>query len=300
MKTIIRIFLLIIISNQIFSQDFNADFGKYFKEKNQPKQKETLEKWTNSNPNDPELYTSYFNYYFNKSRNEVLTLSKEEPDGERLEFKDSLNKTAGYIGSEVKFNKGYFQKGIDKINKGIELYPDRLDMRFGAIYAFGEVKDWANFTNEIVKAVKHSVLNNNEWTWTNNIKQKEGKDFFLSSIQTYQLQLYNTGDDKLLNNMREIATEILKLYPTHVESLSNLSITYMLKNEYDKAIEVLLKAESINPKDFIVLSNVAHAYKLKGDKLKAIEYYEKTIKYGDDQSVDYAKKQIIELKKQTL
>ena len=297
MKTIIRIFLLIIISNQIFSQDFNADFGRYFKEKNQPKQKETLEKWTNSNPNDPELYTSYFNYYFNKSRNEVLTLSKEEPDGERLEFKDSLNKTAGYIGSEVNYNGIFFQKGIDKIQNGIVLFPNRLDMRFGAIYAFGEVKDWTNFTKEIVKAVKYSAINNNEWTWTNNTKQNEGKDFLLSSIQTYQLQLYNTGDDKLLNNMSEIATEILKLYPTHVESLSNLSITYMLKSDYDKAIEVLLKAESIDPKDFIVLSNVAHAYKLKGEKLKAIEYYEKAIKYGDDQAIEYSKKQIIELKK---
>ena len=40
-----------------------------------------------------------------------------------------------------------------------------------------------------------------------------------------------------------------------------------------------------------------HSNKLKGDKKKAIEYYEKTIEYGDEQAKTYAKQQIDELKK---
>jgi len=88
--------------------------------------------------------------------------------------------------------------------------------------------------------------------------------FFLS-IQSYQLRLYNTGNDDLLENMREIANEVLKHYPNHIPSLSNISISYLLTGKFDKAIETLLKAEKINPKDFIVLSNIAHGYNLKGD-----------------------------------
>jgi len=88
--------------------------------------------------------------------------------------------------------------------------------------------------------------------------------FFLS-IQSYQLRLYNTGNDDLLENMREIANEVLKHYPNHIPSLSNISISYLVTGKFDKGIETLLKAEKINPKDFIVLSNIAHGYNLKGD-----------------------------------
>ena len=97
--------------------------------------------------------------------------------------------------------------------------------------------------------------------------------------------------------MRKIAETILDNYPNDVKSLSNLSITYLLLGEFDKGVEPLLKAEKLNPEDFIILANIAHAYKLKGDKDKAIEYYEKTFKYGDENTKQFAKSQIEKLKK---
>ena len=297
MKKLIGILITVCISNFVSGQDYQNNFQKHLEINDTVKLFEVLTEWEKASPNDPELFTSYFNYYFLKSRIEVVTLTTEEPEGESLVFKDSLNQIAGYIGSQINYDLIEFQKGIDKINQGIDLYPNRLDMRFGKIYVFGKIKDWEKFTNEIIKTVKYSATNNNDWTWTNNEKQENGKDFFLTSIQDYQIQLYNTGDDNLLVNMREIANEILKYYPDHIESLSNLSITYLLTGEYDKGIESLLKAEKLNPEDYIVLSNIAQGYKLKGDKKKAIEYYEKTMKYGDEQAKAAAKQQIKELKK---
>ncbi len=79
--------------------------------------------------------------------------------------------------------------------------------------------------------------------------------------------------------MREIANKVLEFYPNHIESLSNLSITYLLTGEFDKGIESLLKAEKINPKDYIVLGNIAQGYKMKGNKKKAVEYYKKAVKF---------------------
>jgi len=297
MSQLISILTFSILTNFCFAQDFKTDFDKYCQEGDTVKQKEVLTKWENENPKDPELFTSYFNYFFLKSRQEVLSLTTDQPKGESLSFQDSTGQTAGYIGSQRVFNDAILQKGLDKIDEGIKLYPNRLDMRFGKIYALGQTGDWERFTEEIVKTVQYSAKNNNEWTWTNNEKRPDGKDFFLTSLQDYQLNLYNTGDDNLLVNMRTIANEIFKIYPDHIESLSNLSITYLLTGEYDKGIEPLLKAEKLNPKDAIVLANIAQGYKLKGDKKKAIEYYEKTIKYADDRTVQYAKQQIEELKK---
>ncbi|MDI1318376.1 tetratricopeptide repeat protein [Flavobacterium sp.] len=294
---IIFIVLSILFSVLSFAQDYKSDFGKYFQEKDTIKQKETLLKWEKAKPNDAELFTSYFNFYFQKSKTEILSLSKNEPTGDALVLLDSLNKTAGFLGSTQSYDATAIKKAFIKIDKGISLYPNRLDMRFGKIYALGEIEDWTNFTSEISKAVAYSQINKNNWTWTNNTTKEAGQDFLLSSIQSYQVQLYNTERDDLLPNMREIALAILKYYPENIESLSNLSVTYFLIGEFDKGLDALFKAEKINPKDYIVLSNIANGYKQLGNKSKAIEYYEKTYLYGDEEAKNFAKKQIAELKK---
>ena len=162
------------------------------------------------------------------------------------------------------------------------------------MYVLGQIQDWKAYTQEIIKTVQRSSINKNQWIWPD--EEENGEENFLLTIQDYQVQLYNTGDDSLLKYMREIATEILKYYPTHVPSLSNISITYLIAGEYEKGIEALKRAEKINPSDFIVLSNIAHGYKLKGDKANAIEYYKKVIKHGDEKVKAFAKQQITDLK----
>lgn len=297
MKRIIFLILNLLIVNQIYCIDYQSDFIKFLTAKDTINQLKTLEAWEKANPNDAELYTSYLNYHFTKSKDEVLSLTTDAPKGEALVLKDSTGKVAGFIGSQIGYNMIEFNKGIEKINEGIKLYPDRLDMRFGKIYILGEIKDWDNFTKEIIEAVRYSKANENQWTWMGNEKKKDGKEMFLGSLQDYQLQLYNTEVDSLIINMRNIAIEILRFYPDHVESLSNLSITYLLTKEYDKAIEALLRAEKIAPNDCIVLMNIAHGYKLKGDKSNSVKYYKKVLNYGDKEAKEYAKQQISELEK---
>ncbi|MEN8249255.1 MAG: tetratricopeptide repeat protein [Bacteroidota bacterium] len=297
MKHILSILALLILNNLSQGQNLQNEFDKYFQEGDTIKQLKTLKKWENIEPDNAELFTSYFNYYFSISRQEILSLTTNQPDGESLSLKDSTGNTAGYIGSEFIYNTPNLEKCFKKIDQGISLYPNRLDMRFGKIYALGQIKDWEKFTDEIVKTIRYSSKNSNQWTWTNNEKRDNGEAFFLSSLQNYQLSLYNTGNDDLLINMRTIATEILKLYPNHIESLSNLSITYLLTGEYDKGIDALLKAEKINSNDGVVLSNIAHGYKLKGDIDNSIKYYQKMLELDDPQAKEFAKQQIKALKK---
>ena len=85
--------------------------------------------------------------------------------------------------------------------------------------------------------------------------------------------------------------------------LHYISATEALKKFKDKTLSpvelikaIIERAEKINPKDYIVLGNIALGYKLKGDKEKAIEYYEKTVEYGDESAKEYAKQQLKELK----
>lgn len=278
-------------------QNYSTEFQQALQQADTTAQLNILTKWKEAAPQDPELFTSFFNYYFLKSKENGIGITKGQPKGESFVITDSLDQVQGYIGNQVYYDQKDLQNALEIIEQGIALYPDRLDMRFGKIYVLGQVKDWDKFTSEIIRTIEYSSTNNNKWTWTNNELQQNGEDFFLSSLQDYQVQLYNTGKDALLMNMRSIAREILKYYPNNIESLSNLSITYLLTGEYDKGLEPLLKAEKITPTDYIVLSNIAQGYRLKGDKEKAVEYYEKTAKYGDDRAKEFAKIQIEELKK---
>jgi len=296
MRILFLFALLFSLPSSLIGQDFNAAFIKCCETKDIDCQEQTLKEWEETLPDDPELFTSYFNFHFNNAKNEILLLSKEKPNGKQLVLTDSTNQTAGYLAGQMTYDKKELKNAFDRIETGIEKFPSRLDMRFGQIYALGQTENWNDFTERIIKAIDYSASNGNTWTWTKNEKVEDGKDFFLSAIHDYQVQLYNTGNDDLLLNMRKIAQKVLDHYPNHVESLSNLSITHILLEEYDEAISALIKAEKINPKDFIVLSNIAQAYLQKGDETKALEYFEKTALHGDEYAKDFAKKNIEELK----
>jgi len=299
-QTIILIFSLTLIFNQTFGQTFKQQFNDLVSNKDTTGQIQLLEKWEMSDKNDPELFVSYFNYYVIKSKKEILTLGQNPKGNDVLQIMDqdsTKKEPVGFIYGDTYYNPDLLNKGFDWINKGIKKHPNRLDMRFGKIYMFGQLEDYENFTTEITKTIDYSSINKNKWTWADSKLLDDPIEFMLSSIQSYQYQLYNTEDDNLLDNMKRIAETTLKYYPDHVESLSNLSIVYLIKNDYDKALKALLKAEKLAPTDYIVLSNIAQAYKLKGDNKNAVKYYKKTLKYGDEQTKKYAKGQIKILKK---
>ncbi|WP_116108097.1 tetratricopeptide repeat protein [Lewinella sp. IMCC34191] len=279
----------------IAGQDFAADFTVSQESGDTARQLQILGKWEIDNPRDPALFVAYFNYYVNTARKEVLSMSAENPGGESIMLQDSMGKTAGFIESRIIYDEKLLEQGLNKIEEGIKRYPDRLDMRFGKIFALGEAGYWGKFKDEIVRAIRQSNKIDNIWRWDTNEPLESGAEIFLSSLQDYQGALFNTGDPALLPHIRTIAQKVLAYHPDHIESLSNLSVTYLLAGEYDKGIVPLLKAEKLDPQDAIVLGNIAYGYIQMGEKSKAIEYYKKVIDHGDDESIAFAREQIAAL-----
>lgn len=279
---------LLFLSIAAYCQDAYKNFQDAFRAKDTAKQLQILTSWEKSNSNDPELYTSYYNYYFSKSKREVVSINKENDGKESLELKDSLGNTAGYMGSSIMHDAGDLKKAFESIDKGILKFPNRLDMRFGKIYGLGVNEDYEGFTKEIIKTIHQSNKNKNNWIWTLDKPVEDPENFMLDNIQSYVGQLYNTGDDNLLTHIKQIAETVLKYKPKHVESLSNISIFYIINKEYDKSLEYSLKAHQINPTDAIVLSNIAYTYKEKGDKANAVKFYTLVLEHGDENSKQQA------------
>jgi len=289
-------FFLFLNAIQAFPQGFKADFSKVLKEKDTVAQLKLLYNWQKANPKDAELFIAWFNYYFFASRREVIALTDSANGPESLEVRDSAGlNTVGYLAEAIDFDSTLLQKGFQYIDSGINKWPARLDMRLGKIYVLGQLENYEAFTNEIINTIEESNQLKNKWSWEENKPVEDPERFLLSTIQEYVVQLYDAGDDQL-HRMRRIAQAVLKYYPRHVESLSNLAITYGLQGDYDRALDALLKAEKIMPRDVIVLNNIATMYERKGDKSNAIRYFELTVKHGDKDAKDAAVKKLKELK----
>lgn len=296
-RSIVTILVIVFQSFLSFAQNFQKRFEEVSVAKDTSAQRAILMEWEKKEPRNPELFVAGFNFYIQKGMQEIISLQVTNQGQEGLELLDSTGKTVGYLNGNIGFDDFYLKKGLDYIDKGIAAFPDRLDMRFGKVYVLGQRGNYRDFTREIIKVVERSGIIKNAWHWTGNKPIEHPRQFMLSTVQEYVLQLYNAQNDSLLANMAEIAGAVLVLYPDHVESLSNLSIVYLIRGENQKALSVLLKATKIAPKDLIILNNIAESYKRLGDHPNAIKYYELVLNHGDEEAKTAARAQIEALKK---
>jgi tetratricopeptide (TPR) repeat protein len=296
MRTTLIISIGLLLGTNVHGQDYYERFKKFLTDKDTVGQRTLLQEWDKMNNNDPELYTCYFNYYVQKSISEIVRLDNNPGTGENLQITDSTKQVVGYIYGETSYNAKYLNLGFNIIDKGINKFPDRLDMRFGKIHMLEQVNYYDSFTVEIVKAIDYSTKNKNKWLWTSNESVKHPKEFLLDNVQTYINSLFGL-DDEQAKNIRRIAETTLKNYPDHVISLSNLGVSYIFENNYKKALDPLLKAEKMSPEDVIILGNIAFVYEGLEDSKKVIEYYEKIAQFGNDNDKSFAEEKLKTLRK---
>ena len=108
MNKTLSILVFSILTNFCFGQDYKTEFDKLCQEDDTTQQIELLTKWESEDPNNPELFTSYFNYYFLKSRQELISTSTIQPKS--LQLQDSTGQIAGFLGSKMDYNIEILQK----------------------------------------------------------------------------------------------------------------------------------------------------------------------------------------------
>jgi tetratricopeptide (TPR) repeat protein len=274
---------ILFVSNSL-GQNYNKQFNELFdKNASEKEQLKLLKTWEKNTPDDAELFVAYYNFYANKSRTTGLGIT--------------ANRSGTFLGGQSTFDEKHFKQALDYINKGIEKFPNRLDMRFGKTFLLGQNQQYKDFTDEIVKAVEYSNVNKNQWLWMENKPVENPQKFMLGAVQDYVVQLFDSGveTDDHTNHIKSISETVLKYYPNSVENLSNLSIYYLIKEDFDNALIHLLKAEKLAPQDAVVLNNIAICYRGKKDKINALKYLNLVIKYGNENQKADAKEKIKEL-----
>jgi hypothetical protein len=104
MKLLIFVFFVLAfgVFCPVLGQDFRQEFKQFFDKGDFSAQEMVLKRWEATRPEDPELYVSYFNYYFAMSRQETVSLTTAPPKGVSVPMrKENDDKVVGYIVSNV-------------------------------------------------------------------------------------------------------------------------------------------------------------------------------------------------------
>ncbi|MBQ7984901.1 MAG: tetratricopeptide repeat protein [Bacteroidales bacterium] len=267
MKTKIFFALAMTVACAVNAQDFNAEFTKAQRDADTLKQKEILASWENSKDRSAEFFLAKADYWFAQAMQ-----NQSHPTVDLLAWQNAVN----------------------SLNEGIDLYADRLDIRCAKIYALGLMDMWQEYTEELLRSIDRSYINDNKWVVPG---VTADKNYFLQTVQQFEntmfeeidMEVLSVKDSLLLENIRTVAKHVLKYYPDNTDNLNNLAATYFYENDYDTSLDIFLKAEQTSPKDAAVLLNIANIYTIKGNKEKARQYYNNIIKNCDGQSAEKAR-----------
>lgn len=290
-------FALFMTCNCGIAQNLRDHFNETMANNDTVARLKILDEWSKTGKDDPELRIAWFNHHFASARVQTLHLGENPQGDDALTVRDSTGSSVSFLSQgQVAYDVKKAELAIGTIDEAISRFPKRLDMRFGKIYALGEMHDWKRFTDEIVRTIAYSDKIRNDWQWTLGKPADDAKNFMLGSIQGYFNQLYETGDDSLMQDMERISETVLKYYPEDVMNLTNLAILKVIGKKYDDALVLLLRAEKLAPADTVVLGNLALVFSEKGEKGKAISYYSKMDEAGNEETKAYAKNRIEKLK----
>jgi tetratricopeptide (TPR) repeat protein len=288
--------LLLIFSAGAFGQNFKAQYDGIKEGGDSLLQVSLLQEWEKAEPRNADMYIAFFNFHIKEGQNEFISIDPEPNSPESMEIQDSTGENTYYLNSRIHYDVAQMSKGIDYLSRGLDLYPSRLDMRFGRIYVLGMLQDYEQFSIQIIELLEYGNTIDFKWKWSNHQDLENPEEMMLSSIQDYNEEIWNTMNDSLLTYMSNISVKVLEYFPDNVVNLSNAAVVKLVQKDYKNALPYLKKANSINPSDYVVHSNLAACYKEMGDLANAKVHYNKMIEFGDDRAQQYAREQIESLK----
>ena len=257
--------------------------------------KALIEQWEQAEPESPDVYAAWYNYYIKLAMTDVVALTTTAPEDnqEALQLMDSTGVVAGYMYGIESYNDSILQIGYQKLDAAIRLFPDRLDLPFGKVAMLFRQKLYSEVMQELQHVLDRSEKNGNKWLWTLNQPLDDGEYILKDSMQDYFAQLFNAGQSDYASQLVEW---MLRLYPTDIIFRSDKASLLAIAKRYSEALPIYLSIYEDNPDDIIVASNIAHIYYTLRDKEAALKYYSKLEQCGDSEIERIAKQRIKEIK----
>lgn len=252
-----------------------------------------LRDWESRNPNDPEMFIAWFNYYLNSGRSSGMVMEKRDnqPAGSSMAISDpDTGDVIGYMYERTDYEPEMVGRGISYLNRALELYPDRLDIHFGKIKTLEDMGDYEAESRALQHAIEVSSNIGNEWFWSDYEAVQDGKAFFIGNIQDYYGHWFNDGGDSAIAAIRSTAEIQMREFPEHPYGYNNMALSHLVKNELKTALPYLLEAEALSPDDYIVINNIARVYYNLGDRESARRYFLRLRDFPNEIDQDYVER----------
>ena len=150
---------VIMLCNIAYGQTIYDQFNKAINNNDTVQMTTLIRQIQASNDESAERYIAEFNYYFNVSKQEVIATSQELPKNVDVStsftLTDSAGQPAGYLYGYTTYDKNLSDSALAVIDKGIAAHPNRLDMRFGKIFALGDYSRWDAYVDEIMNVLNY-------------------------------------------------------------------------------------------------------------------------------------------------
>lgn len=299
--------VLILCATAVGADDYKDTYVQLLQSGKYEELSQHLSAWERVDPDNPELYIAYFNYYYNLSREErILVLSPSQIDrikpGEdiiKITDPEDPDKLVGYLYSEIVHDEEKIDLALNYLDEGLKRYPERLDMHLGKIFTLDQVSRYEAGKEALLEVLNLSAELDNRWLYHDGVPLADGYNFMIDNIQDWISYYFSLEDEKIYEYITEICQRMIELYPDCVYAYNDLGAVFYYAENYTEALKYFKLAAAYNPEDTIVLNNIAYLAKVTGDRETALEYYKKLQEYGNAEEKELAAVQIKALEEET-
>lgn len=264
LKNILIIILLMCISNingenNIVDNNFYEQFNQLYSNDSISAAKQLLDTWENTGQREGDYYVCQFNYYYNQAVTSTVTLTVELPlyayNTNYFVLQDTINGgNAGYMyEGYIVVDSLLLDSAFHWINKGIDKYPNRLDMYFGLATCYLYCDKTDEMIETLENVMKQERKNKGKWLWTNDERIPKSEDAVYSRIQEDFPRFVDAGE---LDKAEKLAKIVLKYYPNRTEYWNNMGVVYYMRGNFVDALHYFKKALKLNPEDEYVKANI--------------------------------------------
>lgn len=246
-----------------------------------------LDKWEEAYPDDINMLTGKFAYYFAKSQSssvEPKDQSKYLGEKPILTLNDSTGRKVNYF-QVISYDDILFGKSQQAIDKAIQLSPERLDLRFQKIASLvgyeQESPDMA--LSDLRSLIIYNETRHPKWVYPG--AEQVNDEFFSAAIQEYCFLFFKYATPATYEAFRQLSSTMLTYEPDNILFLDNMGSYYLVVKRDDKtAAKYYNKVLKIKPDDLTAIRNmIILARNSKNTKLER-KYLPLLVEYTDSEA----------------
>ena len=245
-----------------------------------------LDRWAAAYPDDVQMLTGKFSYWFSKSQTlQLVPKDQQKFLGETptVVLKDSTGANVNYF-QETMYDDELFGEAQKALEKAIQLYPDRLDLRFLKVASLiGYEKESPDMALSSLKSLMiYNATQHPKWEYPG--VDNVDNEFFSAALQEYCYLFFRYGTPATYEAFKELSEQMLTYEPKNVLFLDNIGSYWLVARKDNKtAMKYYSKVLKIKADDLTAIKNIIILARNSNNVKLEKKYLPLLIKYTQDE-----------------